>query len=189
MANVYLPYFSLLINQYMKHIIIFICLLFGIPISAQKINKDYIFYPQENGNLYFIYPQKGFTSLNKTDRKGLEYDITYLTTGDSITFTYTYINTEICKSEAISFLTSDNQVLFKGEAQMLFIQPHKKNWRHRGTVKIPYAKAVEFYGQIPPARLQFHTNKQDIQYQIADSKWEKQRYLINRIFEIIANNN
>ena len=173
----------------MKYIIIFICLLFGIPASAQKINKDYIFYPQESGSLYFIYPQKGFTSLNETDRKGLEYDITYLTTGDSITFTYTYINKEICKSEAVSFLTPDHQVIFRGEAQMLFVQPHKKYWKHRGIVKVPYAKAVEFYGQTSPTRLQFHTNKQDIEYQIALGKWEKQRYLINRIFEIIANNN
>ena len=173
----------------MKYIYMVICLLSVLSISAQKINKDYIFYPQDTGNLYFIFPQKGFTSQNTTDLKGLEYDVTYLTGSDSLTISYTYINREICKPEAVSFLSSDGQVLYKVEAQMLFVQPLKKNWKHRGTVKIPFAKAVEFYGQGSKPQLQLHTNKQDFRYQIANGKWEKQRYLISRVFEIIVNNN
>lgn len=181
--------FPLLIIQFMKYIIFTICLLSVISISAQKINKDYLFFPQESGNLYFIYPQKGFTSQNKTDIKGLEYDITYLATDDSLTFSYIYINKEICKPETISFHSSDNKVLYQGKAQMLFVQPIKQNWKHRGTVKVPYAKAVEFFSQSSSIQLQFHTNKQELHYQMNDSKWKKQCYLINRIFEIIANNN
>ena len=172
----------------MKHIIIFLCFLLIIPVTAQKINKDYIFYPQENGNLYFIFPQKGFTSENKSDIKGLEYDITYLTTSDSLTISYTYINKEICKPETIAFHSFNNQMLFQGSTEMLFVQPFKQNWKHRGIIKIPLSKATQIYGQELPFNLQIHTNKKVIQYQITYSKWKKQSYLINRVFDIITNN-
>lgn len=173
----------------MKYAMIAVGIFFLLPLSAQKINKDYLFYPQDKGILYFIYPQKGFRSPSETDIKGLEYDITYLSTDDSLTLSFTYVNKEICKPEAISFISPENRLLYKGETLMLFVQPLKQNWKHRGMVKIPYAKAAQIYETESPFRLQIHTNRVDIHYQIRDGKWEKQHKMIKRILEIIANNN
>ena len=173
----------------MRYVMITVGIFFLLPLSAQKINKDYLFYPQDKGILYFIYPQKGFISPDETDIKGLEYDITYLSTDDSLTLSFTYVNKEICKPEAISFISPENQLLYKRETQMLFVQPLKQNWKHRGVVKIPYAKASQIYEMVSPCRLQIHTNRMDIHYKISDSKWKKQHEMIKRILEIIANNN
>lgn len=173
----------------MKYLLLFTCLFFISSAWAQKINKDYLFYPQNGGNLYFILPQKGFKSIDKTDKNGLVYDITYLTSNDSLTFSFTYVNEEICKPEKITILTANNKLLYQGEAQMLFVQPRKKDWEHRGSFKVPFDKAVEFYVEEEPYQLQIHTNRKDILFQIVANKWKKQRYLINRIFEVMKNNN
>lgn len=172
----------------MKYIIFIIGLLFAIPISAQKLNKDYSFLPQENGILYFIFPQKGFSSTDNTAKKGLEYDLTYFTANDSILFSYTYINKELCKTETIFFLSADGQTLYKGKAEMLFVQPKKATWIHRATVKIPYSLFVSFYAMQQPYNICLHTSRKEIPYTLKDRKWKKQTYLVSRIFDTIKYN-
>lgn len=173
----------------MKYIFLLAYLFLFLAASAQKINKDYLFYPQETGNIYFIFPQKGFSSTDETDKKGLVYDITYLTSDDSITFSFTYINQEIRKPERMAFLTADGQILYRGKTHMLFVQPRKKHWEHRVAIKVPYKEAIRFYAQEQPGQLQVYTNKKEILYQITPGNWKKHRLLTNRIFEIITNNN
>lgn len=87
----------------MKLLIIIVGLLFACQASAQKLYKDYTFYPQETGTLYFIFPQKGFKSSQPSHPKGLEYDITYFTANDSVTFTYTYLSKK-CLSDRFTVI-------------------------------------------------------------------------------------
>lgn len=89
----------------MKLLIIIVGLLFACQASAQKLYKDYTFYPQETGTLYFIFPQKGFKSSQPSHPKGLEYDITYFTANDSVTFTYTYLSKNVCPTDSLSFIS------------------------------------------------------------------------------------
>lgn len=172
----------------MKYIVFVIGLLFSIPISSQKLNKDYSFLPQEDGVLYFVFPQKGFSSADNTAKKGLEYDLTYFTANDSILFSYTYTNRDICKTENISFLSEDGQTLYQGKAEMLFVQPKKKAWTHRATVKIPYNLIVSLYATQRPYDICLHTGKKDIHYTMNGRKWKKQSYRTSRIFDTIKYN-
>lgn len=172
----------------MKLHLIILSLLVSLSAFSQKLYKDYTFYPQETGKLYFILPLKGFQSDAPVVVKGLEYDLTYFTASDSVTFTYTYTTHIICVSDSISLIGSEGDVLHTKKTAMLFVQPHKKQWQQRASTQIPYTLLTELYKQKEPFRVRIHSSGQTLDYTLKRSKWEKQRFLLSRIFEIIKYN-
>lgn len=171
----------------MKLLMIIAGLLFAYQTSAQKLYKDYTFYPQETGTLYFIFPQKGFKSSQPSHPKGLEYDITYFTANDSVTFTYTYLSKNVCPTDSLSFI-SPGCSTHTAKAEMLFVEPLKGLWRQRATVKIPCSLIISFYKNEAPYSLVIHSHGQRTDYTLPGSRWKKQQRLISRVFEMIHYN-
>lgn len=172
----------------MKLHLIILSLVVSLSAFSQKLYKDYTFYPQETGKLYFILPQKGFQSDDPTVVKGLEYDLTYFTASDSATLAYTYTTHTIYASDSVSLVSPEGNVLYTEKATMLFVQPHKKQWQQRASTQIPYALLTELYKQKEPFRVRIHSSRQTLDYTLKRSKWEKQSFLLSRIFEIIKYN-
>lgn len=172
----------------MKLHLIILSLVVSFSAFSQKLYKDYTFYPQEAGKLYFILSQKGFQSDDPTVVKGLEYDLTYFTASDTATFAYSYTTHTICASDSISLIGSEGDVLYTEKATMLFVQPHKKHWQQRASTKITYTLLTELYKQKEPFRVRIHSSKQTFDYTLKRNKWEKQSFLLSRIFEIIKYN-
>lgn len=172
----------------MRFLLFLTGLLLTIPAFSQKLYKDYSFYPQEEGTLYFIFPQKGFRSENKTVKKDLEYDITYFTKNDSVSFTYSYTNQAVRPTDSLSFIGHDGKLLYTGKGKMLFVQPQKKYWKHRALIKIPIPVFTSIYAMEAPAKISIHSSGQHIEYEMKPSKWKTQTWLIARIFEMIKYN-
>ncbi len=183
---VWICFFNMLHLFNMKFTILSTLLICTVTISAQKINKDYTFLPQENGNLYFIMPQKGFRTQDRQAKKGLVYDITYLSLQDSATVNYTYNYQTVCLTDSLYVLDNAGRLLYAVKNEMLYTQPKKNYWVHRGTVNVPYPLLQTFYQSASPIQLVLVSpNGQRIVYMIKPSKWVKHSKMMQRIFNVI----
>lgn len=164
-------------------------LFFSLSISgfAQKMHRHYSFYPQEGGNVYFIHPQKGFKSEDKTAVKDLIYDITYLSEHDSASFTFTYSLRDVMQIHTVEITDPNGQSIYTSEAQMLYVQPRKSAWQHRASIRIPYALLEQLYRHDQPYVLTLIGGR-TFRYQIKPGPWKKQAGMMSRIFDVVKYN-
>ncbi len=173
----------------MKNTLLFILLLYCSSfVTAQKIHRNYSFYPQEEGNVYFIHPLKGFISNDKEATKKLEYDITYLSGNDSAIYTFTYFTENVFKTDSVIIQDASGDRLYSATAIMYYVQPKGKSWQQRASISIPYETLVRLYSNPSPYSLALAGTK-DIRYEIKPKTWRKHSRLISRIFEIVKYNN
>lgn len=163
-------------------------ILISLSGSAQKIHKQYAFYPQEGGNVYFIHPQKGFESKDTGAKKDLIYDITYISTKDSATFTFTYFVKDVLQINNVEIIDNTGSVVYSTPATMFYVQPKKKYWQHRATIQIPHTLLEELYKEKSPYTLTLIGGK-SIRYTMKPKTWEKQSGIVSRIFEVVKYNN
>lgn len=155
---------------------------------AQKIHKEYSFYSNEEGSVYFIHPQKGFKSKDKEVVKDFIYDITYLSTKDSASFTFTYFTENILKADSLTIVGAGGSPIYTGEIEMYFVQPYKgKIWQHRGNLVIPYDILVQLYQNESPYSISLNGRK-TIHYEMKAGTWKKQSSIVLKIFDVIKYN-
>ncbi|MDR0750291.1 MAG: hypothetical protein LBF62_12105 [Tannerellaceae bacterium] len=173
----------------MKKYLLFL-LLAAIPFvgNTQKIHRQYSFYPQEGGNVYFIYPQKVFESNDAGALKKLTYDITYLAGRDSASFTFTYYTHNVMKIDSVKLLSDKMDVLFEGKAITYFVQPRKNYWQQRASLTLPYELLVKTFQEDNSFIISL-TGKKSISYQMKPKVWKKQSQMISKIFDIVEYNN
>jgi hypothetical protein len=169
---------------------VLLILLAAVPFvgDAQKLHRQYSFYPQEGGNVYFIHPQKVFESNNAGALKKLVYDITYLAGKDSASFTFTYYTYHVMKIDSVTFLNDKEDVLFEGKAITYFIQPKKNYWQQRVSLTLPYALLVKTFQEENSFIISL-TGKESISYQMKPKVWKKQSQMVSNIFDIVKYNN
>jgi hypothetical protein len=172
----------------MRKYVLFI-LLTAIPFigNTQKIHRQYSFYPQEGGNIYFIHPQKVFESNNAEALKKLAYDITYLAGKDSASFTFTYYTHQVMKIDSVKLLNDNMDVLFEGKAITYFVQPEKKYWQQRASLTLPYELLVKAFREDNSFVISL-TGKKSINYQMKPKVWKKQSQMVSKIFDVVEYN-
>lgn len=170
----------------MKCFFVIVCffILCSFSVLSQNVKNKYTSHRTENGSVFFIYPQKGFESKNISEK--LEYDITYLSSSDSVTYNFTFVNTVASPVDSVSFKV--NERTLTAAAEMLFVSPQKNKWKHRVSVRIPQGDIKELYNQAVPYNLLLHSAKGDIQFDISQKKWDEHKSIVNKIFEIIKYN-
>jgi len=156
--------------------------------TGQKLHKDYSFYPQEGGNVYFIHPQKGFESRDAEVTKALEYDITYVSDRDSATYTFSYFTKNVLKTDSVKIYSSQGELLYVAPASMYYVQPKKKNWQQRASISIPFPLLTQIYNAPSPYTLSLVGGNKEIRYVLKPKAWEKQSYKVSRIFQIVEFN-
>lgn len=167
----------------MKRILLFI--LSGIcclAISAQDIKKKYSSMTGTDGSVYFIHPFKGFKS--STIKSDMEYDITYPTFRDSVTYNFTFYNQQASPVDSVALITTDKSLTLP--ASMIFIDVHKKDsWKHRVTVQIPYSFITELYRQATPYTLKIYSKENEYLFEVKDKDWKNQSAIVSKIFQLI----
>ena len=152
------------------------------PVSAQDISKKYSSMTGAEGNVYFIHPNKGFKSPEIKDQ--LEYDITYVTSGDSVTFNFTFYNDQASPVDSIGIISENQPAFFP--AGMIYLDAHKKdNWKHRVTSRIPYDYIVTLYNQSYPYQIEVFSKGNKFTFEMKEKEWEKQSKVIKKIFDVI----
>ncbi|GEM_PF-791626 len=172
----------------MKYILLFILFL-SLPFysAGQKLHRQYSFYPQEEGNVYFIHPQKGFENNGNGPVKKMEYDITYLSGKDSASYTFTYYSENPMQIDSVKIMSRSGQLIYAEKATMFYVQPKKTYWQQRASVSIPYDLLVEIYQNENPYSISLSGGKR-LDYEMKPKRWKKQAELVSKIFDVVKYN-
>jgi len=152
--------------------------------SAQKISKYFTSSMQDDGALYFIEPKQEFK--NNDEHCKLFYDLTYLTTNDSITLNFTYSDKEIRKIESLSFIQGN--VNISTHTKKLFVESENDIWIHRYSAKFLFNDLDFLFQQRKKASILIHHCGKSVKLEIEKRKWNKQSELLTKILLMIKAN-
>lgn len=152
--------------------------------NAQKISKYYTSSMQENGVLYFIEPEQEFK--NKLERSKFSYDMTYLTTKDSIFLNFTYSDNTIIVIDSISFVQGNKRI--SSNTEKLFIEADKEIWKHRYSAKFLFNDINSIFQQGKKPIVLIYYESEIMQLEIRNSKWRKQSEIMSKILTMIKAN-
>lgn len=163
------------------------CLCVFAGINAQKINKKYSSYSNEAGTVYFVHPQKGFKSTELP--KDLEYDLTYVSTTDSVTFNCTYFSKEnAIKADSMALVSSTGNRI-SSSTEMFFMDTYKGNqWRNRASSKFIATDIVPFYNSQTPFQVIVYSGSKQYTFIMKQGEWNKQMPIVKKIFNLIELN-
>lgn len=152
--------------------------------NAQKTSKYFTSSMQDNGVLYFIEPKQEFR--NNTEHCKLLFDLTYLTTKDSVTLNFTYFDNEIRKIDSLSFI--QNNIKNSTHTKKVFIESEKNKWKHRYSAKFSFDDLDYLFKQKKKASILTHYNGKSIRLEIKKRNWEKQSGILSKILLMIKAN-
>jgi len=153
-------------------------------LNAQKISKYYSVSFQKNGSLYFIEPEYGFE--NRSENCELIFDMTYLSSQDSLLLNFSFISPEIVEIDSISFVTAQNTI--SSESQKLFIEDEKKAWKHRYSSQFLFDEVQLLFQSEKSPTLAVHSNGDMITLTMKQNKWKKERDIVSKILKMIQVN-
>lgn len=163
-------------------------LLFGCfaltQVNAQKIEKYYTSSSQGEETLYFVYAQKDFQSKDKNYE--MEYDLTYRTDKDSLTFNYSIIGKKALKIDSIGIRT--DEMLLTEPSHKIFVSTQKKDWVNRYTARMAWNSMNRFYRSSVPPTFVIYSKEGIIELEIKKNKWRKKAERNSMIFELIELN-
>lgn len=163
----------------------FVSLLFlTSTINGQNISKYYNSSLQENGTLYFIFPQSGFHN-NKINGK-LIYDITYLTTNDSAILNFSYYDKLDRTIDSVAFISAIQR--FSSVAKKIFIETKKTKWHYRYSTNILFTDLNVFFNQADNAKIILYTQQGTVELNIKTKTWRKQSSVTKKILTLIKYN-
>jgi hypothetical protein len=139
---------------------------------------------QGNGMLYFILPQSGFDN-NKINSKFI-YDITCLTTNDTVALNFSYFDKHERTIDSIVFI-SDNK-RFSSTVKKIFIETEKNKWHYRYSTNFLFADLKTFYSQDNCPKIILITQNGSVALTIKTSIWKKQSLVTKKILTLITYN-
>lgn len=166
--------------------LLFFFILFGNSCSGQDISKQYTFSYQQDGILYFINPQGDWE--NKKENAELVYDITYHTMRDSLVFNFSCLSKQNLSPKIITIIIGNDSII--STVDKIFIETRKSKFHYRYSAKFSFE---EFYNMIQtdsdsPHILLSLDQENPLILSINGSKWLKQSYVLQKIFNLIALN-
>lgn len=155
-------------------------MVLSLSARAQSAEGRYASRLTQNGNIYFIMPQK---IKNLSGLKHFEYDITLLTWTDSATINFTF--------ESPLMLTPENLHLVSGEDSIkcnsysaLYIDIKKKHYEVRITSKFSIADIEKVMNSMIPPIFCFNQGNEHKSASYTLSAWEKDRKKLNDILSL-----
>jgi hypothetical protein len=165
-------------------LIVPIYLTFTLNVNGQNISKNYSSSIQNNGMLYFVFPQKGFE--NNKYRGKLTYDITYLTSKDTATLNFSYFEKSKRDIDSISF--SNEAIKFSGSVKKIFIETNKLNWHYRYSTKVSFTDLNSFFIPNSNPKITIYSKQGDILLSTKQSDWIKKASKTKKILTLISLN-
>lgn len=162
---------------------IFLIATVGVT-NAQKLSKYYTSSMQENGVLYFVEPKQEFKN-NKENSK-FTYDLTYLTTKDTVSLNFTYLDNTFRVIDSISIIQGNKRI--SSDAGKIFIETHKKFWKHRYSSNFLFNDINLLFQQEKSPTVVIYYENNSTQLGIKKSKWIKQSAVISKILMLIKAN-
>ena len=133
--------------------------------------------------LYFILPQSGFKN-NKFNSKFI-YDITYLTTNDSVTLNFSYYDKSNRDIDSIMFMCDNSEIT--SNTEKIFVETKKKKWHYRYSTQILFTDLNNFYSKPDNPKIILYSDQEIVELYIKTKHWEKQSSIIRKILTLIKN--
>lgn len=189
MANKYkiekgslLPFFFPFLRKFL------LSLLFGgmffSTAYAQNLSKRYVASNQNEGVLYFVFPQKGYQDQNASN---FIYDLTYLDSKDSMTLNFTFKSKESLVIDSLA-ITSET-VNLKEACQKIYVEFAKSKWIYRNTSKVLYADIRRFFMSKEAPIIQVYCKDGSVvNFKIKQGKWGKEAPINLLILDLMEAN-
>lgn len=174
-------------TRLLKVIALIIFIFFNIQILwTQDISKYYKTSVQQNGILYYILPQKGFE--NEKANAKLNYDVTYISEKDSVTFNFSYFDNSVFIVDSILF--ENTLIKYSTSTEKIYIENKKNIWEHRYSSKVLFENLEQLYvnENDVPVLILYSRNSSPIVLNIKKNKWKRQAAIIAKIIETIKYN-
>lgn len=160
--------------------LLFVLQLMCLGTTAQNINKYYRSHIASDGTTYFILPQKMSRTANSTATRDMEFDLTKVSTIDSIAFTTSVFTPEPLSVDSILIVRSDGTRL-AAKAETIFVDFKKKAYKTRLRFSIPYPEFKALYAQPTPYTVEM---PKGAAFAVQPKKWQKHADVIRRLTTI-----
>lgn len=175
---------QLKVAQQLRHLIFTSLLLLNISVVGQNISKYYTSSIQQNGTLFFIFPQSGFE--NSKIKAKLTYDITYLTKNDSAVLIFSFFDKTLREIDSIVFISVNKK--YTSAVKKIFVEPKKQKWHFRYNSKFQFNELDEIFNSVSKPRIILYTKQGEVELDIKAKKWKKHSSITNKIFTLIKYN-
>ncbi len=181
--RVYYLFLSLIV---MKRLLLYLLLLFSLPIGAKDISDYYVMRPRTNDLLYFILP----IEITSTERniEAAAFDITYITSEENATINMTIYADESLQTDSIIFFGRGVRYVSKQLDTFYVEKEKKKGWAHRYSCKVPFADIQQLYTSSMPWQLIVCAKEKNFTYAQGKRVWKEEQKRMTEILTIIQVN-
>lgn len=138
----------------------------------------------ENGILYFILPDKMPRHGGVSAKKNMLYDLTCLSTGDSVSVTATVWTKQPCRLMHAGIITAENMRMHN-DVETIFVEADKAGYKNRIRFKMAWDEFKCLYASPVPFIVEFSNQ---ISFAFTPKKWNAKRTEMNTIINIIELN-
>jgi hypothetical protein len=163
---------------------LFLLIALSSTLQAQKISKYYTSTKQDNGILYFVEPKHEFK--NKRKNAEFSYDLTYLSSHDSMVFNFSLIYDKIRSIDSITFF--QNNIRLKSKTTNIYTEAYKNAWEHRYSARFLLNDLAGLYKPKEMTSISLYCKNEVINLEMKKRKWKKQSGILSKIFEMIKAN-
>jgi hypothetical protein len=156
----------------------------SINSNGQNISSHYTSSLQKKGTLYFILPKSGFEE--GSTKNEFTYDITYLTSNDTVTVNFSYFDKLDRTFDSIVFVSSNKK--FSSNVKKLFIETKKLKWHYRCTSKFLFNDIDGFFNQPEDPKIMLYTQQGIVELKMKTKTWKKQSAVVRKIIALIKLN-
>ncbi len=156
----------------------------AVGASAQNLRNYYVSKSEQDGTIYHTLPATLFEHREAGD---LTFDITYKEHQEGMaTINFTYENGQAMPIDSVRFISG--KILLAGPATKIYIEPVKKQWKHRYSFRTPMAPLCSFFDAAQSPTVELYTAKGVIRYRAKRSAWRSYAPMGYKIFETIRIN-
>lgn len=152
--------------------------------AGQNIRGRYVAKMQEDGTIYHTLP---CTLFEHPEAGDLTFDITYKEHLDGMaTLNFTCTTGDATPIDSVSFDSGRTQL--RGPVGRIYIEPLKKRWKHRCSLRTPVASLCSFFDEQALPSVTLHAGERTWVYRAKRSAWRNYAPVGYKIFETVRVN-
>lgn len=151
---------------------------------AGNLSKRYYSYMTSEGMLYYICPQKMPKMSDSMAKKPLLYDVTHLSTTDTVTISSTIWSQFPLQTDSVR-IVQNGKVWRASAIEVIYVERDKNLYKTRVRFPLLWAELKELYSSNDPFILDFYHN---FTYLYPLKEWNKKKEEMNEILRIIELN-
>lgn len=150
-------------------------------VSAQNIRSHYVSKAEADGVIYHTFPVTLFENRETGD---LTFDITYKENrGGCATINFTCRMPDAVPADSVRFAAG--AVTMSGPVEKLYLEPGKKDWKHRYTFDADGSKLCGFFDERALPEVTVYVGGRASVYSVKRSAWRSYAPIGYKIFEMV----